>query len=201
MLQEHCRRVLDADVAYFSSRQRSAIERLDQIPLIQDARLRVLDIGCGSGYWIDCISRCTSGSATVVCLDIDRTVLHRLRDLDSSAFVQILPVQVDAGSGLPFRPSSFDFAIVSYLGRSVPLPVVVSSAVRCLRPHGSLLLVDWLEVLDGFQPSAIPVLYANSLSVVFRTDRTCGMLVACGHNTAPAPTEAGARTVKPTGAW
>lgn len=122
------------------------------LPLLPQGRSCVLDVGCGTGS----LAVLLASAGHAVCgVDFSERMLQRARAKAEHRGVQVGLVLGDAGR-LPFRPASFDVVLVRHLLWAFEDPdEAVAGWVRCLRPQGSLLLVEgrW-STGAGLSPSA-----------------------------------------------
>ncbi len=117
----------EADLA-FRRRVRTILEYLEPQPAD-----RILDVGCGRGFYLNFLHRLTSCS--LVGVDLDPAVLLRARrHLPTSVTL----LQADATS-LPFPAASFDKMILSEILEHLPEErPALAEAHRVLRPGGVL---------------------------------------------------------------
>jgi SAM-dependent methyltransferase len=96
---------------------------------------RILDLGCGSGEntW-----RLAGRAQTVLALDVSHPRLQRAR--------QYGPVVQGQATALPLADGSLDMIYAAHVLHHVAAPGdLLRQARRCLRPGGTLLLVETLE--------------------------------------------------------
>jgi ubiquinone/menaquinone biosynthesis C-methylase UbiE len=111
---------------------------VDSLGATPDAR--VLEIGCGPGYFSPTVAQAVP-RGEVVLADLQREMLSLARDR-VSAFDHARLVQLDA-TQLPFADASFDAVLVVFVLGEVPeRDRCLSEIRRVLRPGGVLLFVE-----------------------------------------------------------
>ena len=106
----------------------------------------VLDVGCGLGA-IDQLLVAEYGAASVVGIDLDPSLLARMRDRVERAQMsgRIRAVQVTAGP-LPFADAEFDVVFSKDSLVQIPdKPAIFAQILRVLRPGGRFIASDWLR--------------------------------------------------------
>jgi len=106
----------------------------------------VLDVGCGLGA-IDQLLVAEYGAASVVGIDLDPSLLARMRDRVERAQMsgRIRAVQVTGGP-LPFADAEFDVVFSKDSLVQIPdKPAIFAQILRVLRPGGRLIASDWLR--------------------------------------------------------
>lgn len=110
--------------------------------MVSRARGKVLEIGAGTGLnfpWYE-------PPATVIASDPDLGMLRRGRARARAARAEVLLVAADAEM-LPFRPGSFDDAVVGLAMCTIPHPALALAELRyALRPGGALRLLEHVRV-------------------------------------------------------
>jgi SAM-dependent methyltransferase len=115
---------------------------LPRISKVYGSSLRILDIGAGNG-WLSC--RLALAGHRSVAVDLCANVFDGLEA--AAAFASVLQeffprFQVDMNE-LPFENAQFDVAIYNAsLHYSTDYVSTIREAVRCLRPGGTILIVD-----------------------------------------------------------
>jgi 2-polyprenyl-3-methyl-5-hydroxy-6-metoxy-1,4-benzoquinol methylase len=118
------------------SRNRELLERLKQVVLIDFARKRVLDVGCGTGGLGEIVG---ASGADYVGIDLHRHVLQFARPSRECSFAQCNAVQ------LPFADQSFDFVfafdVIEHLTGGSPWQIrFLQELRRLLLPTGMIFL-------------------------------------------------------------
>ncbi len=109
--------------------------------LVQGARGRVLDIGCGTGRNLPLYGPGTS----VVAIDPTFDSLMRARRRGPTAML----VQASA-EALPFREGTFDTAVAGLVFCSVPDPLQgLAEVKRTLKPNGQMRMLEHVRAKDG----------------------------------------------------
>ena len=123
--------------AYVDSTLQAVVESLS----IQGNE-RILDVACGTG---ELESRLFARwpNLQIVGTDISTEMLRRASGKDENK--KAVFVQAEAAD-LPFPDRSFDYAICANSFHYFPSPIKALQEVhRILRPHGTLVLVDWCD--------------------------------------------------------
>lgn len=116
-----------------------------------NAGQRILDVGCGTGQFLEQLDRRTPGAA-LIGIDLTPPMLHvaRLRLLGHA------DVMIAEASRVPFASGTFDVVVSTSVIHYLPPPTVpvLREWLRSLRPGGSLVIADWcrdyvnMRVLD-----------------------------------------------------
>jgi glycosyltransferase involved in cell wall biosynthesis/trans-aconitate methyltransferase len=113
----------------------------------------ILDIGCGTGWWLERLSADSSISARLLGLDVQPQ-----RAQAAQARVQSAEIVIGDARKLPFDPGRFDvvtlFTTLSSLASRRDAKLALDEAVRVLRP-GGVLLVWEPRIRNIFNPSTI----------------------------------------------
>ncbi len=145
--------------------RRSIALTLPRLPV--KSRLRILDVGCGTGLLLDKLSR-RDPTAALVGIDLTLAMLAtaRRRTLGRAEVVG-----VDA-SMLPFPRDTFDVivstSVLHYL--HAPIGPTLDRWRCCLRPEGSVVITDWcrdyvsIRLLDRFLRTVDPA-HGRALTV------------------------------------
>lgn len=123
--------------AYVDSTLRAVVESLSI-----HGNERILDVACGTG---ELESRLFARwpNLQIVGTDISTEMLRRAAGKDENK--NAVFVQAEAAD-LPFPDQSFDYAICANSFHYFPSPIKALQEVhRILRPHGTLVLVDWCD--------------------------------------------------------
>ncbi len=150
-------RLYDATSWLEARARRQALEALRLVP-----GLRVLNVGCGTGWQQARIAAAVAPDGLAVGLDISRAMLRLTRERTPSPLCQ-----ADAGR-LPFAHGSFDRLYAAYVLDLLPaaqLPQVLNGFARMLRPGGQLTLLALTEGVDPGSRTVISLwkrLYAVS---------------------------------------
>jgi ubiquinone/menaquinone biosynthesis C-methylase UbiE len=104
---------------------------------------RVLDVGCGTGYFSRLIARTTGPKGLVVGIDPSASMIEYARHKASS--IRNCEFQVGAAEALPFPSDRFDVVVSSLVLHHLPehlrLPALEEMR-RVLRPGGRLLVAE-----------------------------------------------------------
>ena len=145
---------LEAQVAVSWDEERRLLDRLGL-----QARMRLLEIGCGPGLVTKRLVEAWPGMR-VTALDHDAGLLSRARQHLAGSAVEFVDAPAEA---LPFADNEFDFAIARYVFQHLPHPVEAArEARRVLKPGGRLVAIDVDAALWGVAepsfPEVIPIM-------------------------------------------
>jgi SAM-dependent methyltransferase len=123
-------------------------------------RMRVLDVGCGTG--VVAVTAARHG-AQVKAADLTPQLLERARENAQLAEVEIEFFEADV-EALPFQNAEFDVVLSQFGHIFAPRPdVAVREMLRVLRPGGTIAFASWPpEMLIG-QTNAIGARYMPAL--------------------------------------
>ncbi len=110
----------------------------------------VADFGCGGGYFVLAASRIVGGDGTVYGVDILKDALSSLESKAKMfGLSNITPVWSDAeqvGAAKAIANHSIDMVLlVQLLSQTTKHDAVLDEVTRVLKPHGTLVVVDWRE--------------------------------------------------------
>lgn len=132
----------------FAASERSAWEDVfaESIPCFGSRPLRVLDLGCGPGFFS---TLCALAGCRVDAVDASEAMLSRARDNIAREGVRegALPGEVrfhrSDVTGLPFADNSFDAVVMRNLTWVLPDPrAAYAEWLRVLKPQGRILVFD-----------------------------------------------------------
>ena len=133
---------LTAPLFFFGTRRRSY--RILMAAAGIKAGDRVLDVGCGPGYFVRMISRAVGPSGSAVGVDAAEEMVgyarERTRNVSNCSF------EAGGAEALPFAEASFDVVVSSLMMHHLPddlRQAAVLEMRRVLRPGGTLLLADF----------------------------------------------------------
>jgi ubiquinone/menaquinone biosynthesis C-methylase UbiE len=127
---------------FFLGRRRATFEAFISASGLQPGQ-RVLDVGCGTGYFVRLLAEAVGPGGTVVGIDPDPTMVAyasgKARHLPNSKF------QIDRAESLHFPDEHFDLVVSSLVMHHVPPDLharVLREMSRVLRPGGTLFIAD-----------------------------------------------------------
>ena len=122
---------------FYAAIAESAIAAIDERYHV--AASRILDLGCGPGWYLDALTR--SGA---VAIGVDRDLLEMLDGPHQEAPGEHSPTMaLGDGTSLPFPDATFDGVVCSNLLEHTPTPgAVLREIARVLRP-GGWAYVSW----------------------------------------------------------
>jgi ubiquinone/menaquinone biosynthesis C-methylase UbiE len=138
------------------ARERRALGLLKRYGFLPLAEKLILDVGCGSGGWIQQLVRWGAQPEHITGLDLLPDRLERARQRVPSA------VRLEAGNAaeLPFPDAAFDLVLQSTMFTSVLDPdvrrTIASEMLRVLRPGGLILWYDF-HVTNPWNADVRPV--------------------------------------------
>lgn len=135
-------RLYEVASALLGLRRRAVYRRLIEAAPVQPGD-RVLDIGCGPGFFTRLLAEAVGPGGTVVGVDAAPEMVayadRRARGLGNCRF------QVGAAESLPFEPASFDVVVSSLMVHHLPdaeRPRAFQEMRRVLTPGGRVLVAD-----------------------------------------------------------
>lgn len=129
--------VVEGDAAWWSARGAALVQALKS-GLASERGLRILDVGCGTGFVSDLLSRHLVAGDMVIGIDQSEGMLRRARSKVSGAIATF--VRGDA-SHLQFRSNAFHLvAVNSFLHHVYDYRSVLREIDRVLKPEGYLVL-------------------------------------------------------------
>jgi SAM-dependent methyltransferase len=132
---------------------------LDRVaPWLADRPLEVLDIGTGTGQLaLGALARWPEISVTGVDASAGmRAMAESLADMAPGSVRARFRTEVALADALPFRESSFDVALSSFVFQLVPNRArALREARRVIRSRGVLAYVSWLRDDRAFEPDLI----------------------------------------------
>ncbi len=127
---------------------------------------RVVDLGSGAGHYSLALSHVLGESGKVVAIDIDKSLLTKLKNESTSlgqTNVDVLDGNIEKASGVRLRDGYADGVVFSnVLFQLTSITTALEEAKRLLKPGGKACVVEWtdLSVLTGkkefIQGKAIP---------------------------------------------
>jgi ubiquinone/menaquinone biosynthesis C-methylase UbiE len=129
--------------------RRQALVPLREIVTGRDQRrLRLLDVGCGTGRFLDC---CKQAWPRLPAIGLDMSeayIAEAKRHLKSWCWIRLL---VGNGEAIPFRDASQDAVTSIFMFHELPPKVrrtVFGEFARVLKPGGRLVVLDSLQLGD-----------------------------------------------------
>ena len=104
---------------------------------------KVLDIGCGDGYWSCQAAKC--GAKSVTGFDIQEDMVTVARKTTSTEFSGRVHIQVGDVISMPYDNGTFDIAMVMYVTCGVPVETLTklfTELYRVLVPGGKAVIVN-----------------------------------------------------------
>lgn len=127
---------------------------IDPVGLLRWAGLRegerVLDLGCGTGFFTRAALQVVGDAGLVVGFDVNREMLRRFRVIENDGRI---PLVLNGERELPVRTNAVDFAILGFVLHEVDDPNRILREVRrMLRETGRLLVVEWVKQAEEHGP-------------------------------------------------
>ncbi len=118
---------------------------LSQAGIAQD--MKVIDLGCGSGYMAFEAARLVGPSGTVYAVDIQKAVLSSVRsNIQFYGLRNVQPIwaDIEKPNSIGIEENSLDMVlIVMNLYQARKHDEILSESYKILKPEGKLLVVDW----------------------------------------------------------
>jgi len=120
--------------------------------------MHVADFGSGSGAYVFEIADALSGSGHIYAIDIQRDLLHRIRNEATRRKlpnVEILWGDLEKSGGSKLAESSIDLVLISNtLFQIHEKAIVLAEARRILKDSGRLAIIDWSDSFGGTGPQS-----------------------------------------------
>lgn len=142
---------------------------------------RVLELGCGPGYFTTEAASGAAAAGQVVCVDLQPGMIDELRRrLIGPAASSVRPLVADA-MHLPFADASFDRAfLVAVLGEVPDQGRALVELRRVLRPGGTVSFCETLTDPDYIREGTLRRACADAgLGVVARRRQLLGYIMTC----------------------
>jgi len=130
---------LDAEDYAFSTQAGSAAQYPEVLSCLPSGVTRVLDAGCGAGYYG---LRLAEHAARVIGVDASPRMIELARRRRLAASVSNAEFLVADLGALPFRDGSFDFVVSRNALHLTSMEATVPELRRVLRPQGRLFVHD-----------------------------------------------------------
>jgi SAM-dependent methyltransferase len=130
-----------------------------------EPNMRVVDVGCGDGFYLGLLAERLSALGRLWGLDINPAFL-KLAESDPALQAARCPVQLIAGSvsHFPIEPASCDFVWCAQSLYSLPEPVsALAQMAAALRPGG------WVAVLENDTLHQLLLPWPSELEIALRT--------------------------------
>lgn len=129
---------------------------------------KVVDLGSGTGHYSLALSKALGEMGRVVAVDIDKSLLAKLKNESSSngqGNVEVLDGDIQKKNGVKLRDSYADGVVFSnILFQLSDIAGALEEAKRVLKPGGKACVVEWVDLTlltgkkDFVQGRAIPEL-------------------------------------------
>jgi ubiquinone/menaquinone biosynthesis C-methylase UbiE len=165
--------------------RRQALPQLHEVIAGRDQRkLRLLDIGCGTGCFLDLVKQVWPRLPSLG-LDLSEPYIrHAKRHLSRWSRINLL---VGNAESIPASDASFDVVTSIFMFHELPPAVrrtILSECARVLKPGGRLVLVDSLQ--RGDEPDYVGLLelfpqnYHEPYYASYTTEDFGAIAIACG---------------------
>lgn len=114
---------------------------------------RVLDVGCGSGYFTIPLARRVGTGGHVHALDIQPPILEACREQVAASGLGNVILALSEESRFPLPDAAVDMVFASNLMHELEDPPAFLAEVRrVLAPGGRLCVIDWEKIETGIGP-------------------------------------------------
>ncbi len=111
---------------------------------------KVLEVGCGPGFYLPFISETVSDSGLVVGSDIQIEMLKIAKKHISRRNINNIYLTANSEEHLPFVTGAFDFVLLAHTLHELRKPQKLLQEIhRVLKKNGILTLWDWDKNYDG----------------------------------------------------
>lgn len=114
------------------------------------------DLGCGSGYITISLARAVGKTGLVSAVDVMEEPLQALQaKAEAAGLTNIKEIRADLEvlGSTKIPDASQDVSILAnVLFQSQKKEAIIAEAVRILKPHGYLAVIDWKKGVPGFGP-------------------------------------------------
>lgn len=117
---------------------------------------KVVDLGCGSGYFVMALAKAVGASGAVIAVDVMQEALQsvhaRAEALDLNN-VQVVRADIEVLGGTKIPDGSQDLALLkNVLFQSQKKESMIREAIRVTRPGGRVVIIDWKKGAGGLGP-------------------------------------------------
>jgi len=112
--------------------------------------LKVIEIGCGPGFYLPFIKTIVGKNGIVIGSDIQLEMLRIAKTRLNEHNLKNVYLTMNSEELLPFKSESFDFVIIAHTLHELNKPAILLREVhRILKWNGVLALWDWDRNYDG----------------------------------------------------
>lgn len=149
---------------------------------------RVGDLGAGSGFFLQPLSRAVGSEGKVYAVEIQRTLAETLTNklrTDGLSNVEVIWGDLEAMGGTKIKDGSLDAIVLSNtLSMIEDKATFLVECKRILRKGGKFILIDWSDSFGGMGPAPHMVVTAEAATTLlqdagFKLERS---FVAGGHH-------------------
>lgn len=116
----------------------------------------VADFGSGSGHYVKAIARTVGDSGKVYAVDVQKELLLKVKNecvSEGLRNVEVIHGDLEKPNGTHLRDGSMGMVLMSNILFQVSDPkALFKEAQRILSSGGILLIVDWMETVEGVGP-------------------------------------------------
>lgn len=143
------------------------------LPLPPGAHL--LDIGVGTGFYLQALSRLAGPCGTVTALDTEPEMLdHAARRIARLALTNVTLMR-SAEDELPLEGGTVDFALLAFVYHEIADPAVLMADLRrVVKNGGRVCIVEWTKAERDKGP---PSDHVPSLEAIRENVESCGFVV------------------------
>ncbi|MBU0624812.1 class I SAM-dependent methyltransferase [Patescibacteria group bacterium] len=138
-------------------------ELIDPFKVLAEAEIRtgmkLADFGCGTlGHYVFPAAHLVGAEGQVFAVDILKSVLNSIESrskMEGTSNVTALWGDIERVNGVKIADNSLDIGLlINNLFMSKQKAAMVKECVRCVKPGGRFVIIEWLPVVVSFGPES-----------------------------------------------